>query len=93
MAYTLNELANLYAVQGKYAEAEPLYQRALHIREQMPDPQHPKTAEIMHGLAQLRNAQGKIEEARTWYVRALAIREQALGAYRPQTAGTATSGS
>ncbi len=33
LALTLNNLAFLYATQGKYAEAEPLYQRALAIFE------------------------------------------------------------
>ena len=31
---TLNSLAKLYREQGKYAEAEALYQRSLAIREQ-----------------------------------------------------------
>ena len=31
MAATLNNLALLYHAQGKYAEAEPLYQRSLSI--------------------------------------------------------------
>ncbi len=33
VAQSLNNLAELYRVQGRYAEAEPLYQRALAIRE------------------------------------------------------------
>ena len=33
LAATLNNLAELYRAQGKYAEAEPLYQRALAIFE------------------------------------------------------------
>ena len=33
MAATLNTLAELYYAQGKYAQAEPLLQRALAIRE------------------------------------------------------------
>ena len=33
MATGLNNIAFLYHTQGKYAEAEPLYQRSLAIRE------------------------------------------------------------
>ena len=33
IAVCLNNLANLYRDQGRYAEAEPLYKRALAIRE------------------------------------------------------------
>ncbi len=32
-ATSLNNLAELYRAQGKYEQAEPLYQRALAIRE------------------------------------------------------------
>src|SRR5438876_7177262 len=35
LAIVLNNLANLYHTQGNYAQAEPLYQRALEIREEM----------------------------------------------------------
>jgi Flp pilus assembly protein TadD len=33
MAQSLNNLAGLYDIRGKYAEAEPLYKRALSIAE------------------------------------------------------------
>src|SRR5262249_40986810 len=34
VATSLNNLAGLYDAQGQYAQAEPLYQRALAIREE-----------------------------------------------------------
>ena len=40
-ATSLNNLAVLYQAQGRYAEAEPLYQRALAIREKALGPEHP----------------------------------------------------
>jgi tetratricopeptide (TPR) repeat protein len=43
-ASSLNNLAWLYQQQGKYAEAQPLYQRALAIREQQLGPDHPDVA-------------------------------------------------
>ena len=43
-ALSLNNLAELYHTQGKYAEAEPLSKRALVIYEQALGPEHPDTA-------------------------------------------------
>ena len=40
-ATSLNNLAELYQAQGRYAEAEPLYKRALAIREKALGPDHP----------------------------------------------------
>ena len=42
VAFPLTSLAILYTEQGKYAEAEPLYQRALRIWEQALGPDHPQ---------------------------------------------------
>ncbi|CAN0277262.1 unnamed protein product, partial [Ascophyllum nodosum] len=38
------------ANQGKYDEAEPLYKRALTIREEVLGPRHPKVASILKNL-------------------------------------------
>src|SRR5215469_2518862 len=51
LAYPLNGLAILYREQGKYREAEPLYQRALHIREQTFGAEHPDVAYSLNNLA------------------------------------------
>jgi tetratricopeptide (TPR) repeat protein len=87
VAEILDNLANLYRKQGRYAEAEPLYQRALHIREQM-GAEHPETAETLHDYAAFQEMQGKQQEARSLYQRALYIREQALGTRHPKTTET-----
>jgi tetratricopeptide (TPR) repeat protein len=71
---------------GKYAEAEPLYARALAIREQELGASHPYTATSLNNLAALYENQGKYAEAEPLYVRALAIYEQELGASHPDTA-------
>ncbi len=44
LATTLNNLAGLYQAQGRYAEAEPLYKRALAIIEKALGPEHPPVA-------------------------------------------------
>jgi tetratricopeptide (TPR) repeat protein len=71
---------------GKYGDAEPLYQRALQIREQVLGPQHPDVAQGLNNLAELYHTQGKYEEAEPLYQRALKIREQALGPQHPDVA-------
>src|SRR5207244_2035257 len=38
---------------AQYTQAEPLYQRALAIREKTPGPEHPDTATTLHSLALL----------------------------------------
>ena len=48
---SLNNLAILYDVQGKYEQAEPLYQRALAICEHVHGPEHPDTAQCLNNLA------------------------------------------
>ena len=41
---SLNNLAELYKVQGRYADAEPLFKRSLAIREKALGPDHPDVA-------------------------------------------------
>ncbi len=48
VATGLNNLANLYSAQGRYAQAEPLYQRSLAIDEQALGPEHPGVAANFH---------------------------------------------
>ena len=88
MAYPLNGLANLYYKQGKYAEAEPLYQRALHIRTQYLGPEHIETAEIMYDFALLQEAQGNRDEAKPLYEHALAVRKHIFGPEHSKTKET-----
>ena len=79
------ESADLKA-RARYAEAEPLYRRALAIREQALGPDHPHTANCLNNLALLYSGQGQYAAAEPLYRRALAIAEQALGSDHPDTA-------
>ena len=63
----LNNLAALYDDQGKYSEAEPLYQRALAIREEALGPAHHDVATSLNNLALLYNNQGKYAKAEPLY--------------------------
>ena len=50
---SLNNLAELYHDQGRYADAEPLYQRSLAISEKALGPDHPDVATSLNNLAGL----------------------------------------
>jgi len=71
---------------GHYAEAEPLFNRALAIREKALGADHPDTSTSLNNLAFLYNSQGKYAEAEPLYKRALAIFEKTLGAEHPNVA-------
>ncbi len=72
--------------QVRYAEAEPLLQRALAIRERALGPEHPHVAASLNNLAVLYDTQGRYAEAEPLYQRSLAIREKALGPEHPDVA-------
>ncbi len=86
LATSLNNLAVLYYGQGRDAQAEPLYQRALAIREKALGPEHPDVAQSLNNLALLYNAQGKYAQAEPLYQRSLVIREKVLGPEHPNVA-------
>ncbi len=74
MAGSLNNLAALYAAQGRYAKAEPLYQRALAIAEKALGPDHPHVATALENYAALLRKTGRGNEAAKLEARAKAIR-------------------
>ncbi len=47
---SLHNLALLYYSQGKFEQAEPLFQRALTLREQLFGREHPRTLVILNNL-------------------------------------------
>jgi CHAT domain-containing protein/Tfp pilus assembly protein PilF len=85
--WSLNNLANVYKNQGKYAQAEGLHQRALAIEEKALGAAHPTVAQTLNGLANVYYHQGKYAQAEGLYQRALAIGEKTLGANHPDVAG------
>jgi tetratricopeptide (TPR) repeat protein len=76
LARSLNNLAGAYAAQGKYAEAEPLYQRSLAILEKVRGPDHPDVATALSNYAALLQATKRSAEAAKLEARASAIREK-----------------
>ena len=87
-AHLLDQAGSYLNERARYAQAEPLYQRALLIREQRLGPEHPDTAQSLTNLALFYQNQGKYAQAEPLYQRALLIREQRLGPEHPDTAGT-----
>ena len=55
VATSLNNLAGLYNLQGKYEKAEPLYKQALEIAEQTLGKNHPHTITIKNNYIKLKN--------------------------------------
>jgi tetratricopeptide (TPR) repeat protein len=86
VANSLNNLARLYEFQDRYAEAEPLYNRSLSIRENALGPEHPDVATGLTDLAVFHGVQGRYAEAEQLYKRALSIHEKALGPGHPRVA-------
>jgi len=97
-AISLNNLAEIYRVQGKYEQAEPLYKRAIEIVEKPLQilekisagtyPQLGVRAAYLSNLANLYQSQGKYEQAEPLNIRALSIREKALGGDHCDTAAS-----
>src|SRR5262249_42277990 len=85
-ALTLNNLAALYKAQSRYADAEPVYKRALAIQEKTLGPDHPDVATSLNNLADLYEDQGRYAEAEPLFQRSLAIWEKELGPDRPNVA-------
>ena len=81
-------MATLFEVQGDYASARPLFERALAIHEATLGPLHPKTAAILNNLGNLLRMQGDYASACPFLERALVIRDMVLGSQHPDTAAS-----
>ena len=64
----------VYRLQGRYAEAEPLYKRALAILEKALGPDHPDVATTLENYAALLRKTGRTTEATKMEARAKAVR-------------------
>ena len=84
----LNNLAIVYSSQGKLADAEAYYQRALAIYERALRRDDPKVARTLNNLAVVYRNQSKYIKAEETYQRVLAIRENVLGRDHPDVANT-----
>ena len=87
-ARLFNQAGYYLQERARYSEAEPLYQRALGIREKVLGPEHPEVATSLNNRAELYYAQGKYSEAEPLHQRALGILEKALGPEHPNVASS-----
>jgi serine/threonine protein kinase/tetratricopeptide (TPR) repeat protein len=90
-ARLMGTMGDVYRNLGHYAQARPLLESSLAIREKALGPDHPDVAQSLHGLAILLSYIGDYARARPLYERALAIREKALGPGHPEVAKSLTS--
>jgi tetratricopeptide (TPR) repeat protein len=74
VATDLNELAELYIAQAKYAEAEPLFRKALPIMEKALGPEHPGIVPFLERYTVLLRKMGRDDEAIKIEARANSIR-------------------
>ncbi|WP_417915616.1 tetratricopeptide repeat protein [Candidatus Electronema sp. JM] len=72
----LHELALLHKDLGQYAAAEPLYLRAVEVKEKALGKEHPDVAEVLNDLGVLCSEQERLAEAESLYLRAVNIREK-----------------
>jgi tetratricopeptide (TPR) repeat protein len=75
----LNQLGGMLKEKADYAQAEPLYRRALLINEQSYGPDHPNVATGLTNLAQLLQDTNRLAEAESLMRRVLAIDEKSSG--------------
>lgn len=85
---TLDNLAELYRVWGRYDEAESFGHRARDAQERSLGTEHPRMASILNNLGELATVQGRYPEAEQHHRQALTIREKLLGQEHPETATT-----
>src|SRR5215469_16443413 len=79
LAATLNNQAERYKEEKRYADAEPLYKRILAINEKAFGPDHPSVALALNDLAELYKAEGRYADAEPLYKWAVAIWKKAGG--------------
>jgi tetratricopeptide (TPR) repeat protein len=82
----VNQLALLLIAKARYAEAEPLFRRALAIVEASYGPDHPHMASVLNGLALWLKDMNRLGEAEPLIRRALNIDEARYGPDHPEVA-------
>lgn len=79
IAHRSTLLANHFVLCEKYEKAEPLYKRALAIREKVNGPNAWETAQLLRDIATLHRDAGRLEAAEPIYRRALQALEKSPG--------------
>jgi tetratricopeptide (TPR) repeat protein len=91
----LDQLGDVYASYYEFDKAEPLYQQALELKQQLHHPDVATTlnnlATTLNNLALLYKLQGRYEEAEPLYKKALELNQQQLGDLHPDVATSFTN--
>ena len=87
---SLNNLGELYRRQGRLADAEHMFKRALAVKEVL-GPEHPDVATGLNNLAQVYIAQGRLAAAVPLLERSLAIQEKVMAGEHPALVRTMTT--
>jgi serine/threonine protein kinase len=89
MVRCMHELASLRLAQGRYQEAEELFEQGIDFgTRELPGKDHPYMLRHVNGLAIIRIRQQRYEEAKTLLERALTGRKLKLGNDHPNTIRT-----
>ncbi|MBD2201348.1 tetratricopeptide repeat protein [Calothrix sp. FACHB-1219] len=88
LAANLNNLAGFYRAIGRYQEAEPLYQQALELTQNLLGDNHPCFATSLNNLAGLYKSRGQYSKAELLYQQALELRKRLLGDHHPDVAAS-----
>lgn len=86
VAVNLNNLAAIHQRRGEPQLAEPLYRRALSIKQRALGDRHPELATTLNDLGTLLRKAGRHREAEPLYLRALALLEAAVEPSHPSIA-------
>ena len=81
----MNDVAELYRLQGKYAQAEPLAIKTLEISRRVLGDEHTETLANMNGLGVLYRCEGKHAQAEPLLTKSLEARLRLLGDQHPDT--------
>jgi len=85
-ALLLNQTGYYLDDKANYAQAKPLFELSLAIREKVLGKEHPDVASSLNNLAELLRGQGDYAQAKLLYERALAIYEKVHGKEHPDVA-------
>jgi tetratricopeptide (TPR) repeat protein len=80
---SLRNVGNVYAKEGRCADAEPLYKQSLQIFEKVFGPDHPYVPLVLDDLAACYSKQRNYAEVEGLLKKALAIREKTRGPDHP----------
>jgi tetratricopeptide (TPR) repeat protein len=87
----MNNLADSYRLQGKYARAEALLKQTLEIQSRVLGPEHHDAADSMQNLARVYYSESKYAQAEALFSQSLKIQRRVSGPEHPDTLETAAN--